>query len=408
MSILHLTKANIASLPAIKGKWRDTEIKGFTYKQTKTGKGSFFIQYRFEGKQRKYKIEDSKKISVDAARKIAFKLFGQKANGVDPMAVREAARRQAAKKTFAEVVAEHLAQKEASQSYLKSATLYLTGAKYFGTLHRKPIDSITNADIAPCLDRIIRDTSAATAGLARAHLSSFFEWVICRPFGLKENPVIRTEAPKVKSKPDRYLSADEIRTVWNACGDDDYGRVVKLLILTGCRREEIGSARWSWINRDAGTITLPPPAEVTDGRGEFRGTKNRKPLTLPLSDMAREIIDSIPRDGDFLFGARGEGFKTWGYSKAALLKATGEMVPWRIHDVRHTVSTGMHEIGILPHVVEAVLNHKSGHKAGVAGRYNHAEYREPMRDASVRWADYVQSVVTGKPAKFATIQGRAA
>jgi integrase len=120
--------------------------------------------------------------------------------------------------------------------------------------------------------------------------------------------------------------------------------------------------------------------------------------------MALDVLRSIERrDGcDFVFGS--QGFKIWGYGKKRLLSTTGAMADWRLHDLRHTLSTGMHEAGIEPHVVEAVLNHVSGHKDGVAGRYNHATYRAQMAQAMARWADHVRAVVTDTPAKVVALR----
>jgi integrase len=401
MAILNLTRANIASLPAIDGNWRDTGLKGFTYLQRKSADGellrSFLIQYRFGPKQRKIKLGDATEINADQARNIAIKLFGRIRDGIDPMAVKEAQRIEAAKPTFAQAVEQYLAAKatEVRASSLRTATLYLTGAKYFPTLHRKTLADVTHADIAPHLDRISRDIGTASAGRARACLSSFFAWALVRDFGCKENPVLKTEAPKIEAERTRALSGDEIKTVWNACDDSDYGRIVRLLILTGCRCEEIGGLCWSEINLDDGTFTIP-----------VERSKNHRAHTLPLSGMALDIIRAIPRrEGiDHLFGVRGDGFKIWGYGKKALLASTGTMVDWRLHDLRHTVSTGMHEAGVDPHIVESVLNHVSGHKEGVAGRYNHATYLAQMSRALAMWADHVQSVVTGKPAKVRAIR----
>src|SRR6516164_1161966 len=177
MTILNLTRTNIAALPAIDGKWRDAGLKGFTYLQ-RTSKAdgslmrSFVIQYRFGNIQRTLKLGDASKLNVDQARKLAIKFFGQILDGTDPQAVREAARIEAAKLTFAEAVAQYLEQKQAEvrESSLQTMRTYLTGAAYFPTLHRKAIDSVTNADIAPHLDRISRDIGTATAGRARAIL----------------------------------------------------------------------------------------------------------------------------------------------------------------------------------------------------------------------------------------------
>ena len=110
--------------------------------------------------------------------------------------------------------------------------------------------------------------------------------------------VLQTEEPKGSEERTRALSADELRTVWNACDDSDYGRIVRLLILTGCRREEIGGLRWSEINLDAGTITLPAER-----------CKNGREHVLTLPDVALDIIRAVPRrDGrDHVFGQRSDG-----------------------------------------------------------------------------------------------------
>jgi integrase len=382
----------------------DTGLKGFGYLQRKSASGelmrSYIIQYRFNRVQRKIKLGDANKLNADQARKIAIKLFGQILDGTDPQAVKEAERIEAAKLTFAQAAEQYPATKagEVRESSLRTAKLYLTGAAYFPTLHRKPIDDVTNADIAPHLDRISRESGTASAGRARAHLSSLFMWALRRGH-CHENPVLQTEAPKVEAERTRALSGDELRTIWLACDDSDYGRIVRLLILTGCRREEIGGLRWSEINLDEGTITIP-----------VERSKNHRAHTLPLSGMALDIIRAIPRrEGiDHLFGVRGDGFKIWGYSKKALLAATGAMADWRLHDLRRTVSTGMHELGVEPHYVESILNHVSGHKEGVAGRYNRATYKAQIAQALARWADHVQAVVSGKPAKVVSMRGRAA
>ena len=91
---------------------------------------------------------------------------------------------------------------------------------------------------------------------------------------------------------------------------------------------------------------------------------------------------------------------TWSYGKrlldAALAAAGAKLEPWTLHDLRRSVATGMAEcLGVAPHVVEAVLNHVSGHKAGVAGIYNLATYEKEQRAALVMWADHVLAAIEG-------------
>src|SRR5262249_42510354 len=144
---------------------------------------------------------------------------------------------------------------EVRPASFRTMQLYLTGSAYFPTLHKLRLDKIDRTDIAPHLDKINSESGPATAGRARAHLSSLFTWCLQRGY-CRENPVISTQTFEGASR-DRVLSADELRAVWNATGEDDFGRIVRLLILTGCRRQEIGSLRWSEIDLAKGTITIP-------------------------------------------------------------------------------------------------------------------------------------------------------
>jgi integrase len=103
------------------------------------------------------------------------------------------------------------------------------------------------------------------------------------------------------------------------------------------------------------------------------------------------------RDGsDNVFG---NGFTAWSASTAALRKRAGKLPPWSLHDIRRSAATHMAEIGIQPHIIEAVLNHVSGHKGGVAGIYNLATYRVDVAKALLHWSEHLSAVVTGRKAK---------
>jgi len=397
MSIVKLDRAYVASRPAIEGQHWDGEVRGFVYQQRKAADGSmlksFVLRYRFGGQDRKLKLGDASELNADQARKLAAKYRVQILSGTDPQAAKKADRLEAAKPRFGEAVEQYLAAKatEVRPATLRTMKLYLCGTSYFAGLHRKPIDSVTGPDIQSRLDQISTEISAASAGQARANLNSFFMWAMRRSFGCEENPCLKTVPPKVEEEQARALSADELRQVWLACDNSDYGRVVRLLVLLGCRREEIGGLRWSEIDLDKAILTIPGAR-----------TKNGEDLILPLPAPAMQIINSIPRQvgRDFLFGAA--GFKGWDRSKKSLLKVTGAMAPWRLHDLRHTVLTGMNDIGVDPHVADACLNHLSNRQA-IERRYNHSDYRAQKAQALARWADHIESIVTGQPAKVVAI-----
>ena len=97
-----------------------------------------------------------------------------------------------------------------------------------------------------------------------------------------------------------------------------------------------------------------------------------------------------PRRGPFVFG-NGRRYANWSDPKAALDARAG-LTGWRLHDLRRTAATRMAELGTLPHVIEAILNHVSGHRAGVAGIYNRATYANEMREALERWGDHIGAI----------------
>jgi integrase len=217
--------------------------------------------------------------------------------------------------------------------------------------------------------------------------------------------VLATNRPIVPKPRERVLSDGELAEVWRAAGDDTYGTIVRLLILTGQRREEIGGLRWSEIDFTTQTIGLP--AERTrNGRAR---TKNGRAHEVPLSEPAMRLITATPRrlDRDFVFGTGANGFGGYSVPKRALDQRIAEvrqaagaeepMAPWVLHDLRRSLATGLGErLGVLPHVVEAILHHVDGHKRGVAGVYNRASYDKEKRAALAMWAAHVVALVEGR------------
>ena len=184
--------------------------------------------------------------------------------------------------------------------------------------------------------------------------------------------------------------------MWKACGADDHSQIVKLLILTGQRRTEIGDLAWTEIDEHKRQIQLP----------EHR-TKNGRQHLIPLGDHALAIFKNIPRrEGrDTVFGASAGGFGGWSKAKTGLDRriadATGKhanrMPAWTLHDLRRSFVTHVSEHGFAaPHVVEAIVNHVSGAKAGVAGVYNRASYLTEKRRALELWGSHVTALVEGR------------
>ena len=199
---------------------------------------------------------------------------------------------------------------------------------------------------------------------------------------------------------ERVLSNDELRLIWIAAESDHFGAIIRLLMMTGQRADEIASLRWSEIGVDA--ISLPGDR-----------TKNKRQHIVPLAKPALDILHTQPRrandDGalrDLVFGLGQRGFSGWSRCKERLderiAKESGAPLPaWRVHDIRRSVATGMAALDVQPHIVECVLNHVSGFRSGVSGVYNRNPYEPEKRRALELWAIHLMALVEGRETKIA-------
>jgi integrase len=285
-----------------------------------------------------------------------------------------------------------------ARTYLEVERHLLMHAK---PLHGLRLTAVDRRTVATLLTELATNNGPNLANSVRASLSAFFSWAMSQ--GLAEgNPIIGTSPAVTKGARDRVLTDDELRSIWTALRDDAYGAIVKLLALTGQRRDEIGALRWSEVDFDKAVISLPAER-----------TKNSRLHDVPLSPEALAILKARPRIAgrECVFASGANGFLGWSNYKVALdarIASNGAIPAWRLHDLRRTVSTRMHdELGIAPHIVEAVLNHVSGHRAGVAGVYNRAAYAKEKAVALARWAEHLTAIVGGGRSKVVPMRGGA-
>jgi integrase len=348
----------------------DAKLPGFGARRQREAV-SYILKYRVNGIQRFITLGRHGVLTPDAARRKAKTILGAVAGGNDPASRRSDA--------TGAVIGEYLAWAEPRQrkTSFRHTTLYLRN--HWRSLHRLPILAVKRRDVARALTEIEAKHTASVADSARTALSAFFSWAIREGYDLVANPVAGTHRYNGKAR-GRVLSEAELAAIWRSCDDSDYGRIVRLLILSGQRREEIGGLRWEEVDI-ARAVILLPAARV----------KNKRDHILPLTPQAQALLPPIC--GDWVFGRK--GFVRWSANKAALDAASG-VSGWRLHDVRRTVATMLGDkLGVLPHITEAILNHYSGHRAGVAGIYNRARYEDEMRNALQRWADYVYGAAAG-------------
>ena len=339
-------------------------------------------------------------ISFGKTRETAKDLYARVRLGQDPASEKAEARIKAAE-TFAAVAARFLEYKRTRlrpRSYPDVERHLLVHAK---ALHGLQLAKIERRDIATVIAAVADNSGAVTGNRVRTSLSTFFSWAMM--YGLIEgNPVAGTARNREHSR-ERVLDPVELRAIWNNLADDHYGAIVKLLALTGQRAGEIAALRWSEIHGN--TVVLPSDR-----------TKNHRVHVVPLSAAARAILEAQPRrtnaagrERDLIFG-HGEGaFSGWSKAKgeldARITAVIGKPLPhWTPHDLRRTAATQMAELGVQPHVIEGVLNHVSGHRAGVAGIYNRASYEREKTIALDLWADRLMAIVEGRETNVVTLQ----
>jgi integrase len=390
---MKLTAASLANLKLGTGGkdriWFDDDVPGFGLRVRDTGSRSWIYQYKIKGKTRRLVLGQATAIKPARAREIAGELHAKVRLGGDPAAEKRA-HIERSSHTFGALVQQYLAARR-NGGQLRTMSqieryLEISAAPF----DKMPVDSIDRRAVAGRLAAVEEASGAVTANRFRSALSAMFTWAIKEGLAAS-NPVAGTNKRSEQAR-DRVLSEEEIRLVWRALPDSDYGVIVKLLFLTGQRRDEIAALRWHEIDSKTSVIILPRER-----------TKNGRPHIIPLAPTARTLLADISvREGrEFAFGKNAGPFSDWSHRKKKLDNAIAEngkpLLPWTIHDIRRTVATGMADIGVQPHIIEAVLNHVSGHKGGIAGVYNRANYAAEKAAALARWDEHVTCLVEGRP-----------
>jgi integrase len=268
----------------------------------------------------------------------------------------------------------------------------------------RPVASITKPDIHHVLDAIMDRGSSVIANRTLAHLKTMFNWAKSRGI-ITQSPADNIEKPGEETARERAPDDSELAEIWQAAAKLEwpFEPAVKLLMLTGQRREEVGQMRWTELKLSEGVWTLPATR-----------TKNGQPHDIHLSPLAIKIIRTVKfiEDCDLVFTTNGETTIS-GWSKAkrrldeeiaaarrAQARARGEdadkvrpMSDWRIHDLRRSVATGLSNLGVAPIVADRILNHvPKKHKGQVMFVYNRAEYTKERREALELWARHLQQI----------------
>ena len=404
----------------------DDEISGFGLKVTPSGGKVYVFQYRLappgeasRTSPTRYTIGRHGALTPEQARKSALALAALVANGVDP---RQLEIDQHAAKREAQNAANEKARLEGELSFENIAALWLEHYEHEKErrptsvrqarlvvnrhlkprLTGKPLPHIARSDLQAAIDAI----PVAQRGMRRAvfaYASVLFGWAVKRGH-IDANPLAGMAKPEAPKARDRVLNDDELAAVWRAASalGKPFGPFFRLLILTGQRRSEVAGIGWGELDRETAAWTIPAIR-----------AKNGVAHIVPISGAVIAELDALagipaelaederkwPRKG-LLLSTTGttpiSGItKAKDALDAAVAKAReGERLPhWRIHDLRRTVATGFQRLGVRFEVTEAVLNHVSGAKSGIAGVYQRHDWKDEKRSALEGWARHMAGIL---------------
>lgn len=382
-------------IDAIKGdgerhEYRDPNCPGLTLTVSPTGKKAWQAAYRFNGERRKKALGGADVVTLAEARDKMKAIRRDVTEGRDPeltAAVVAATQAEVGKllipAVWTDYRARHLDANAKPSTVEKFARIYAKQIKPDWSAKR--IDQIEKRDVLTLVDKIAANGPASANSLITV-LSSFFGWAVSRDI-VKLNPMtgIKKNAETAR---DRVLSDDELKAIWRGCDKvaPAFSALVRLLILTGCRRNEIADLRWSEIDFDARTMTIP---------GER--TKNGQAHTVYLTDFMLATLKEIPRfeKSPFVITTGGDA-PVSGFSKfKTALDDNAKVAAWTLHDARRTVASGLARLGVPVATVEKILNHQSGTFAGIVGVYQKYNFAPELQKAWELWADHVAAVVSG-------------
>jgi integrase len=392
---MKLTQKTIAALALPVGKndhieW-DDDLAGFGVRLRHGGSRRFIFQYKIGSQHRRIVLGSTTALTAAGAREAAGNLHAAVRLGRDPQGEKTEGRARAAE-TMLAVTQSYLTYQSGHlrrRSYTEVERHLL---KYCKPLHGLQLQKIDRRTVAALVLDVGSDSGAATGNRVRTSLSALFSWAMRQ--GLCDSNPIAGSTRQAEQSRARVLSDDELKIIWNALGSDDYSAIIKLLILTGSRREEIGSLCWSEVTGDQ--IVLPP-----------QRTKNNREHHIPIVGAVHAIFDGRERDDTFVFGRQhAKPFSGWGVSKAGLdrrIRAAGHQLPgWRLHDLRRTMRTGLGKLGIAPHVAELAINHA---RKGIEATYDKYRYEGEIKTALTMWANHVLAIVEGHERKVVPLRG---
>ena len=387
----------------------DERLPGFGLKITPAGRRSYVVQYRPRGRAQAKRITlgvHGQPMTAERAREAAEGLLLRVRNGEDPAAAAKAEREaadaaaeRAQEQRFEAVLASFIELYARPKNRRWQDARRVIAHDALPAWRDREIGSITRREVAQLIDRVAK-RSPSSARALWAQLRRMFAWCVERML-IDHSPCTGMRGPAPVASRDRWLNDSEVALLWRAIEltGGPFEPLFKLLLLTGQRREEVTGMRWSEVDLDRAEWVIPKER-----------SKNAAAHAVDLAPTVVSLLQSLSRGHALVFTTTGTTpLSNHAKYRQRLLAAMRQLATdeaagrgeaadpiadWTVHDLRRTAATGMAALGNPPHVIEAVLNHRSGARGGLVAVYQHYQYRGERRAALTGWAAHVKSLVT--------------
>jgi integrase len=417
-----LTEAGVARLkPPSSGRIQvpDGHLTGLWLRVTDKGVKSWSVLYRANGGPvRRLTLGRWPAVGVGEARDLARAALLTAAKGQDPSLLKREQQEQSADR-FEAVAAEFIERRCRLRQLRTTREIEAAIGKYLlPAWSGRRVGTITRHDVLKVVDAIADAGHGRQANKVLGLVKRLFKFARRRGVLTGDNPAAEVEKPAREVSRDRVLDDRELAAVWRAAGEMawPWSPFVRLLVLTAQRRNEVASMRWADLDLEGGFWRMPREL-----------TKMDRSRELPLSGAAVDLLAALPRveGSPLVFPANRAGSPRpiSGYSKmkrrldaealrvlqqeaAELGEDPAKLAPWRLHDLRRSFATTAQRIGVRLEVIEAVLGHISGSRAGIVGVYQRHEFLPEQRVALEKWAGHVARLTGGESAKVVQFGSR--
>jgi integrase len=383
----------------------DTEVKGFVVRRLESGVITYGLRYRAAGRQRwlALGLHGRHEITAEKARRLAKKRAGEVADDRDPAGERQVERERtvAARASTLDALLDTFVERYVRRNGLRSAPeIERTFDKYVRPrIGSKVIYELRRRDIVEMLDAIDADHGPVMADRTLERVRKAFNWHATRDEEFVP-PLVRGMGRTKDSERarTRILNEDELRDLWRALDEaevpEPYPRLVRALLLTAQRRDEVSELPWEEVDVRAKAWVIP-----RGRRSDPKGGEN----SVPLTDAVLQLLGR-PKKSGYVFSTTNGTRPFSGFSKAKKALDTAiavrrkrdrrkPMPPWVLHDLRRTARTLMSRSGVLPDIAERVLGHAI---PGVRGVYDRHSFFNEKRAALEGLASLVEQIVTNR------------